>query len=202
MLSLSPLGERVARRGGFASRGETGEGVSYTIMRRRTVLKLVALTAIAGPAELLALRPDEGAAWTAADYKLEYFTPAENQLLDQVMELIIPADGHSGGAHAAKVSLFADRLIATGSDAARTEWRDGLGLLQDAAAKSSVADALALAAAGEANPRTGLERFFVTLKQMTANGYYTSEIGIHQDLEYQGNTYLAEFPGCPHPEPH
>jgi hypothetical protein len=31
---------------------------------------------------------------------------------------------------------------------------------------------------------------------MTVNGYYSSEIGIHQDLEYQGNTYVAEFPEC------
>jgi hypothetical protein len=68
--------------------------------------------------------------------------------------------------------------------------------LQEGAAKSSLADALARAAAGEANPQTDLERFFVTLKQMTVNGYYSSEIGIHQDLEYQGNTYLAEFPEC------
>ena len=113
------------------------------------------------------------------------------------MEMIIPADEHSGGAHAAEVAFFADRLISTGSDTGRTEWRDGLRLLNDEAAKSSLAKALASAAQGEANPQTGLERFFVTLKQMTATGYYSSEIGIHQDLQYQGNTYVAEFPGCP-----
>ena len=57
-------------------------------------------------------------AWAAGDYKLQFFTPAENDLLDQVMEMIIPADGQSGGAHAAKVSLFADRMVSTGTDAA------------------------------------------------------------------------------------
>jgi hypothetical protein len=35
---------------------------------------------------------------------------------------------------------------------------------------------------------------------MTIDGYYTSKIGIHQELEYQGNTALAEFEGCTHPE--
>ncbi len=44
------------------------------------------------------------------------------------------------------------------------------------------------------------ERFFVTAKRATIDGYYTSAIGIHQDLQYQGNTALAEFPGCTHPE--
>jgi hypothetical protein len=40
----------------------------------------------------------------------------------------------------------------------------------------------------------------VVLKQMTVNGYYTSSIGIHKDMEYVGNTYLAAYPECTHPE--
>ncbi len=35
---------------------------------------------------------------------------------------------------------------------------------------------------------------------MTINGYYTSAIGIQQDLQYVGNDFLPEFPGCTHPE--
>jgi hypothetical protein len=169
-------------------------------MKRRDVLKIIALSALSsrsgawgstGPAHW-----DEGAAWAAGDYQLQFFTPPENGLLDQVMEMIIPADSQSGGAHAAKVSLFADYMISTGSASGKTEWRTGLQLLKEEAAKSSLADTLMHAAAGEANPQSDLERFFVTLKQMTVNGYYSSEIGIHQDLEYQGNTYVAEFPEC------
>ena len=41
-----------------------------------------------------------------------------------------------------------------------------------------------------------LEAFFADTKQATIHGYYTSEIGIHQDLRYKGNTLLAEFVGC------
>ena len=170
-------------------------------MNRRTLLKVVALSTLAGRLDrfgnALPAYPEEGAAWTAANYQPAFFTEAEIELLDQTMEIIIPADEHSGGAHAAKVAFFADRLVSTGSDAWRTEWRNGLQLLSGEAAKSSLANALASAARGEANPQTDLERFFVTLKQMTVNGYYSSEIGIHQDLQYQGNTYVAEFPGCP-----
>jgi hypothetical protein len=186
-------------------------------MKRRTVLKIIGLSALSTDlyawGATFATPSDKRAtwAWATGDYKLQFFTPEENDLLDRVMELIIPADDHSGGAHAANVSLFADRVVSTGSDVAnvdlfvdetvssesqKSEWRKGLQLFQQEAAKSSIADVLARASAGEANPQTDLERFFVKLKQMTLAGYYSSEIGIHQDLEYQGNTYLYDFPEC------
>ena len=44
--------------------------------------------------------------------------------------------------------------------------------------------------------KTPLEAFFVTAKQATIHGYYTSEIGIHQELRYKGNKILLEFVGC------
>jgi len=169
-------------------------------MHRRTVLKIVALSALSTRFDAwgatCSAHSAERAAWAAGDYKFQFFTSAENDLLDQMMEMIIPADGHSGGAHAAKVSLFADRMVSTGSDSEKTEWRKGLQVLKEESAKSSLAEALARAAGGGAKPQSDLERFFGTLKRMTVEGYYSSEIGIHQDLEYQGNTYVAEFPEC------
>jgi len=38
--------------------------------------------------------------------------------------------------------------------------------------------------------------FFAFLRRLTSDGFYSSEIGI-KDLQYIGNTYLREFPGCP-----
>ena len=38
--------------------------------------------------------------------------------------------------------------------------------------------------------------FFSFLRNMTADGFFTSEIGIKY-LGYIGSTYLTEFPGCP-----
>jgi hypothetical protein len=170
-------------------------------MERRTALRIIALGAMTPGLDALgAATPcsmQEGTAWTPADYKLQFFTPAENELVDQLAEIIIPADAHSPGAHAARVSLFADLMVATSNDSIKEQWRDGVRLFQEAMANSSPAEALAQAAAHETHPTTDLERFFVALKQMTVNGYYTSEIGIHQDLEYIGNTYVAEFPGYP-----
>jgi hypothetical protein len=162
-------------------------------MERRTALKIVALgaasTALAHPGEALVL-------WSPDTYELKFFDQKENELVDELMEMIIPADDHSPGARAAKVSLFADWMIGTGDDATKVTWRDGLRAMQAEIAHSSPSVALAKAAANEDHPSTALERFFTELKRMTVNGYYTSKIGIHQDLQYVGNTYLAAFPGC------
>ena len=48
----------------------------------------------------------------------------------------------------------------------------------------------------ERAPQTPLETFFVMAKQAAIRGYYTSEIGIHQELRYKGNQFLREFVGC------
>lgn len=171
-------------------------------MKRREALKIVTLGAIAeAAAQNLASRAlASGSAWTPGDYRLAFFTEDENLLVDELMEMIIPADGHSPGAHAAQVSLFADLMVSTSDAAEQQQWRRGIQAMRDEAARSSTAQALAKAAANESHPETGLDHFFVALKRMTVDGYYTSEIGIHQDLDYQGNTYLSAFPGCEHAE--
>jgi hypothetical protein len=52
----------------------------------------------------------------------------------------------------------------------------------------------------EEHPETTQARFFVAAKEATIDGYYTSAIGIHEDLQYQGNSYLLDFDGCNHDE--
>ncbi|MBI3695164.1 MAG: gluconate 2-dehydrogenase subunit 3 family protein [Acidobacteria bacterium] len=179
-------------------------------MERRTALKLIAAGVIA---ERL-----EGAhqhlvqiAQAPAAYKLQFFSQAQNELLDKLSDLIIPADDHSPGAHEAKVSLFTDLMVANSQKDAQQQWGSGLKAVEAEAQrrfqkpflKLSAAEQdqiMAAMAANEGKPSTELERFFARLKSMTIDGYYTSEIGIHKDLQYKGNTALAEFPGCTHPE--
>jgi hypothetical protein len=174
-------------------------------MERRAVLKIVALTALsqklnALPGAAMSHMQAAPAAPTATAYTLQFFTEEESRLLEQLMEMIVPADDHSPGAHEARTNQFADLMVATSNDAVKKQWRDGIRLIREQAMGSSLADALRTAAANEENPKTDLEQFFVLLKQMTVNGYYTSATGIHQEMEYVGNTYLAAFPECTHPE--
>jgi hypothetical protein len=171
-------------------------------MRRRTLLQLISVGALSPGFD--ALRAAEGCraihAGPEEPYRLRFFRPDENEFLDALMEMIIPADAHSPGAHAAKVSLFADWMVSHDPAATQQEWRTGLQRMNEEARKTSRADALAKAAAGEAHPESDLHRFFVRLKQMTVDGYYTSEIGLHQDMQYQGNEHLLKFSSCTHPE--
>jgi hypothetical protein len=173
-------------------------------MERRAVLKIVALTALSHKLNALpcaAMSHMQAApAAPAVPYTLQFFNEKESVLLDQLMELIIPADDHSPGAHEARTNLFADLMVATSDNAVKKQWQDGIRLMREEANHSSLTDALHRAAAHEEDPTTDLERFFVLLKQMTVNGYYTSEIGIHKEMEYVGNTYLVAFPECTHPE--
>ena len=50
---------------------------------------------------------------------------------------------------------------------------------------------------GEKGPA---ERFWRTIKSMTADGYYTSKIGLRDELGYVGNTVLDRFPESRIPE--
>jgi hypothetical protein len=172
-------------------------------MERRTVLKIVALTALSRKLNALpgaAMNHMQTAPLPKAAYTLQFFTEEESRLLDQLMEMIIPVDDHSPGAHEAQTNLFADLMVAGSSESVKKQWRDGIQHIREEAKGSSLAEVLQRAATNEENPKTDLDRFFVSLKQMTVNGYYTSATGIHKEMEYVGNTYLAAFPECTHPE--
>ncbi|MEO7272926.1 MAG: gluconate 2-dehydrogenase subunit 3 family protein [Vicinamibacterales bacterium] len=43
-------------------------------------------------------------------------------------------------------------------------------------------------------------RLFRLIKNLTADGYYTSRIGLLQELGYTGNTFMARYPTCSVPE--
>ena len=136
-----------------------------------------------------------------------FFTKDELALVDELSELIIPTDEHSPGARAAKVAAYIDARLGEAFDETdRTVWREGLKLIEqlsrDAYGKSflqaSPGERVAILtrmAQNEGNPQKPEEVFFRELKARVVRGYYTSEIGIKQEMEYKGNTYLTEFVG-------
>jgi hypothetical protein len=42
--------------------------------------------------------------------------------------------------------------------------------------------------------------FFKAIKGLTITGYYTSEIGMKQELGDDGQLFFLEYPGCTHPQ--
>ena len=178
-------------------------------MTRRDVMKLGAAATLAaslGVTDLAAAHAQSGAA-AAARTGATFFTPPEFALVEELSEMIIPADEHSPGAKAAKVAAYLDGRLAEASEPAeRTTWREGLALVDQLSRgttgkpflESSPAERLSLLtriAQNEQKPQQPEEHFFVELKGRVVRAYYTSEIGLKQELEYKGNTYLAEFVG-------
>jgi hypothetical protein len=166
--------------------------------------------ALAPAAATVAAAPAAARAVAAAGL---FFTAAELGLLDELTEMIIPADEHSGGARAAEVAAYLDRTLAEKDPqipdhaAERQRFKEGLARVDELARamqgraflESTAAERLAVLermAANEGDPKAPEERFFVELKRVTAYGYYSSRVGMIDEIEYQGNRVIREFAGA------
>ena len=167
---------------------------------------------IAGAQDAPAVK-EKAAGGTPAKSVGRFFTPAQHKLVDELTETIIPKDSHSGGAKDAKVADFIDQTVGEGGDNDQKElWREGLRLIDsmsqhytgktflDGSAEDRVA---VLTVLSDNEQMTDLleVRFYKELKELTVLGYYTSSIGIHDEMEYKGNRYNQEFIGCDDPTP-
>ncbi len=173
-------------------------------LTRREVIKLGAGAAIA--ATVVGLN-SKALGQSAQDKAPLFFTKQEFALVDELTELIIPADDHSPGARAAQVAGYIDfRLSESFEEQPKTLWREGLKLVEQLSQEmhgkpfleSSQEQRIALLtriAQNELKPVKPEELFFRELKARTARAYYSSKIGIHTEMEYKGNTYLKEFAG-------
>jgi gluconate 2-dehydrogenase gamma chain len=150
------------------------------------------------------------AATPAKAYAPKFFSAHEYKTLQALCQAIIPADADSGGAIEAGAPEFIDLLTSENPDYQRIL---GGGLLwldstcSDRYEKAyldcspdqqkEMLELIAYRRNAVANPalNPGVE-FFSFLRNMTADGFFTSEIGIKY-LGYIGNTFLKEFPGCP-----
>ena len=172
-------------------------------MERRTVLKLVAAGVLPGSNDLVQLA-------VAQDrYKPEFFSVSDFDLLDALTEVILPSDDHSPGARTAMVARYIDVTVSDASGAVQHRWRAGLKAVSalaenrfergfDECSPAQQDQVVAEMSRNEAGPRSEIERFFALVKEATIDGYYTSQVGIHEDLGYKGNTAVDEFPGCTH----
>lgn len=137
----------------------------------------------------------------------KFFNKDEFAMLDELTELIIPADDHSPGARAAQVAAYIDgRLAESLEEEPKKSWREGLARI-DSLSREMHGQSLMRAnpeqrvalltriSKNEERPQAPEEHFFKMLKGHTARAYYTSKIGIHQDVEYKGNVLLQEFVG-------
>jgi gluconate 2-dehydrogenase gamma chain len=187
---------------------------------RRDILKTLTLGAMAGsvlrviPAQAAEyahhMVAAEKAATAAGVYAPKFFSPQRYKTLQALCQAIIPADSDSGGAKEAGAPEFIDLLT---SENPKYQLRLGGGLMWldaqcvdrygkaylDSAPEQQkeILDLIAFSKNAEKDPSVsqGVD-FFAFLREMTTDGFFTSEIGIKY-LGYVGNTYLLSFPGCP-----
>jgi hypothetical protein len=178
---------------------------------RRTALKVLGMSL--GTAAALPWLSDEGLlAFTriqeaSVPPQPKALSAAQFQTLEALVEAIIPADDRSPGAKAARVADYIDLWLSEADPKVALEWSGGLALVDAESttrfrspfvrlSAGQVDTVLAHISRNERAPQTPLETFFVMTKQATVVGYYTSKIGIHDELQYKGNVFLRDFVGC------
>jgi hypothetical protein len=154
----------------------------------------------------------QASAAKAAPWVPKALSPAQNEAVLALSEAIIPQTTTAGAAKAG-VNQFIDAVIADASAADREKFLGGLAWIdarsqRDAGvpfAKATSAQQTALlttlSTATDPSPddRPGVD-FFNAIKSLTITGYYTSEIGMREEMEDDGNMFFLEFPGCTHAE--
>jgi hypothetical protein len=155
-----------------------------------------------------------GAAITAQEWTPRVLNARQNETVITLTELIIPDTGPAPGTPGAKAALvnrFIDNVLHSAAPADRESFIKGLAWLDARSTKLVGKDFLAATAAEQTSLLTRIstadadeERigtdFFRAIKVMTINGYYTSEIGLRQELGDDGVLFMPQFTGCTHPE--
>jgi gluconate 2-dehydrogenase gamma chain len=194
--------------------------MTLDLVSRRSILKSLSMGVVAG--SVLRVIPLEAAEYAhhmidaekadapGGTYTPKFFDAQGYKTLQAVCETIIPADADSGGAIEGGAPEFID-LLTSENEEYKAKLGDGFKWLDatcttrygkaflDSAPdqQQETLDLIAYrknAAQGE-DVAKAIE-FFSLLRNMTADGFFTSKVGIKY-LGYKGNTYLTDFPGCP-----
>jgi gluconate 2-dehydrogenase gamma chain len=148
------------------------------------------------------------AAKRATPFKPKFFTAHEYSTVSVLVDLIIPRDERSGSATDAGVPQFMDFMMID-QPQRQVAMRGGLALLDRLSEdrvgrrfvngsdrqRRQILDEIAYTS----NPDPGLSHavaFFSSFRDLTAGGFWSTKMGV-QDLQYQGNTFVAEWEGCP-----
>lgn len=161
--------------------------------RRELLVQITAGTAASG-----ALSSLPAQAQTA--HQPRNVTASQFRLLTILVDMIIPPSDTPGAAAAGVDRIIDEALVA--SDHRRDDVMNGLAMLEEADF-GSMDEESRVRLLTEYSQDTGAQRrFFRALKELTVQGYYTTEIGLVEELGYKGNDFLREFPGCQHQEHH
>jgi glucoside 3-dehydrogenase (cytochrome c) hitch-hiker subunit len=138
---------------------------------------------------------------------LKVLNPHQNQTVIVLSELIIPQTT-TPGAKAARVNEFIDIFLSSVNASKRQEFLEGLQwidmrsqqLFQNLFVKATAqqqTELLTRLSVPNSTETTSGQNFFKLIKGLTVFGYYTSKVGIEEELKFEG---WVEYKGCTHPE--
>lgn len=144
----------------------------------------------------------------AGTYQPTVFTPHEWETVNVLVDIIIPRDERSGSATDAGVPEFMDRILVLYPEDS-LPIRGGLAWLDHECAdrygrpfahcntneRQAVLDDIAWPTRAKPEFSQGVA-FFNRFRDFTATGFFSSKMGV-ADLQYQGNTFVAQWTGCP-----
>ena len=184
-------------------------------LQRREILRIMGAAAIASHfpgfsrwAFAEAHAHAAGDAPRPAVYTPQFFTASEFAVITRLTELIIPSD-ETPGAREAGVSEFIDFMVAHDPQQqprlrAGLQWLDARSRAQYSHPFPELAEAEQIALleplAYEARHQKGDEAgqdFFREIRELTAMGFYSSEIG-YRELDNPSLRYYGSSPACPH----
>lgn len=173
-------------------------------LARRDIVKTFAL----GPMTIAGMLPLAGSSAAAAPFSPKFFSVDELELVTTLAELIIPQTD-TPGARAARVHELIDLILSEETPAVRNPFREGLAWVDRQCRSTHGKKFLELTAPQQnglltamSTPGNAGHHFFMEIRRRTVFAYYTSEIGLHQELNYQGHQVIDRWPGCPHPDHH
>ena len=190
--------------------------MSQDPLSRRSILKSLSIGAVAG--SVLRVIPLQAAEYAHAIidsekspvYAPKFFDAHQYKTLQSLCEAILPADADSGGAIEAGAPEFIDLLTSENAEyqaklSGGLKWLDTTCTTRYAKPyldcspqqQKEILDLIAYRKNAEQDETlTHAVEFFSFLRNFTADGFFTSKIGIKY-LGYKGNTFLVDFPGCP-----
>lgn len=147
--------------------------------------------------------PSVATAQTMLSWLPKVLTQAQAQVLEVVVELIIPTTD-TPGAREARVARFIDRAMGNFYDPVQVmTMRDGLDRMQADAQAAYGAAFISLGAGRQTElltrydaeaARLPLSHFFALIRQATTVGFFTSETGATKTLRY--DPFPGEYRGC------
>ncbi|PYV37764.1 MAG: hypothetical protein DMG06_27230 [Acidobacteria bacterium] len=149
----------------------------------------------------------------AAGWKPKFFDAHQNETVVALSDLIIP-DTDTPGAKAALANRFIDLLLGAEAPQAQQQYVQALGWLDGHCfsqyerpfvqlSPAQQAEVLTLLTHENDNPEMahGVKLFRI-VKNSIVEAYYSSEIGMLQELKYETNPFQSEYPGCKNPDEH